>query len=101
MPMTRVPACRQVEHPAGNLRRYLTPSRARCVQRNIARHASKRSVSKGLCESAARDLHTTLVLERRARDFSTDAYNSALIVNNEISADSEWSRIKKQKRNFF
>jgi hypothetical protein len=31
-------------------------------------------------------LHTTLVLELSSPDFSTEAGNSALIVNNEISA---------------
>jgi hypothetical protein len=37
-------------------------------------------------QSAAADLSTTLVLRVAAPDFSTDAGNSALIVNNEVSA---------------
>jgi hypothetical protein len=48
----------------------------------------------GLASPAACKLHTTLVQELRARDFSTDADNSALIVNNEISAASDRRRIK-------
>jgi hypothetical protein len=39
-------------------------------------------------QSAAGDLSTTLVLWGAAPDFSTDAGNSALIVNNEVSATS-------------
>ena len=68
-----------------NLRRYLTPPRFQCVQRNISRHAFEIIGKQRPDESVARNLHTTLVLELRACDFSTDAGNSALIVNNEIS----------------
>jgi hypothetical protein len=39
-------------------------------------------------QSAAAGLSTTLVLRVAAPDFSTDAGNSALIVNNEVSATS-------------
>jgi hypothetical protein len=39
-------------------------------------------------QSTAADLNTTLVLWAAAPDFSTDAGNSALIVNNEVSATS-------------
>jgi hypothetical protein len=39
-------------------------------------------------QSSAADLSTTLVLQAEPPDFSTDAGNSALIVNNEVSATS-------------
>jgi hypothetical protein len=39
-------------------------------------------------QSAAAGLSTTLVLWAATSDFSTDAFNSALIVNNEVSAAS-------------
>jgi hypothetical protein len=39
-------------------------------------------------QSAAAGLSTTSVLWIAASDFSTDAFNSALIVNNEVSATS-------------
>ena len=69
--------------------------RAAGVRRNMDRHTAQAGgtseASQSLADhrqSAAADLCTTLVLQGASPDFSTDAGNSALIVNNEVSATS-------------
>jgi hypothetical protein len=64
------------------------------VQRNILFHVAQSGRAPALQASAdhrqstAADLGRTLALWKAIPDFSTDAGNSALIVNNEVSAAS-------------
>jgi hypothetical protein len=62
------------------------PAKPKCATQHPRELPVKDLHTKGAASPFACHLHTTLVLERRTPDFSTGAGNSALIVNNEISA---------------
>jgi hypothetical protein len=97
LPMTKAVAWRRVKHAAWEPAALSHTPRFQCVQRNIPAPCPEMI---GAQRAAACILHTTLVQEPPACDFSTDAGNSALIVNNEISAASKRRRIRNQERKF-